>query len=73
VRCIESWLLALDGRKGSERVSSSRAKAILAADGVSNLEEKVARVDAAYVDRIPADARSLSEWLALARAALGNP
>jgi hypothetical protein len=69
VQEIEAWILALSGERGSQRHSD--AKAVLAEKhGITTRAGKVAAVEEADHARIPEDAASLREWLAMAGAAL---
>jgi hypothetical protein len=61
---LEGWILALEGRVGTEELSPQAAKS--AAAGVAR--SFVNRVEAADLGRIPHDAVSLKRWLGRARA-----
>ncbi len=64
VQEIEAWLLALLGERKSERHAD--AKAVLAKKhGITTCIGKVAAVEDADLGRIPPDARSLRDWLAM--------
>lgn len=66
VQEIEAWLLALLGERGSER--HAQAKEVLArGHRIAGLPLKVAVVEGADLDAIPADARSLRAWIDAAR------
>lgn len=69
---IEAWLLALLGESDSEK--HKNAKEVLTKRGHSTLEQKLAIVDGGELGRIPADARSLAQWLERCRIAFqGDP
>jgi hypothetical protein len=69
---LEGWLLALLGERGTERLSTPRATALLAEKGVSAKDgaAMVRVVEEAALDAIPPDAASLRLWLARAEAVL---
>ena len=67
VQCIEAWLLALAGERGTEDLHRARAKAQLEVRA-PDTATKVAIIDVADLDTVPDDARSLHAWLADARA-----
>jgi hypothetical protein len=69
VQCIEAWLLALVGERGTEGLHRARAKTQLEARA-QDTATKVAIIDAADLDALPEDARSLRAWLADAHTAL---
>lgn len=69
VQCIEAWLLAFVGERGTEGLHRTRAKAQLEARA-PDTATKVAIIDAADLDALPEDARSLRAWLADAHTAL---
>ncbi len=68
VRCLESWLLALQGQKRTE--SRGRAKTRLQETGIEGTAAMVESVEQADLDQIPADAKSLRRWLERARTTL---
>lgn len=70
IKKLESWLVALSGRKGSEL--ERRPQEILEQLGVDekNTGEMVAFAEAANLDDVPEDARSLRVWLDRVREAL---
>jgi hypothetical protein len=68
VECIESWILALQGRHNTEtlRVARANAEAIKPLGTTTYVDT----IDSADAQRIPDDARSLLEWRERARRAL---
>jgi hypothetical protein len=69
---LEGWILALLGQRATETLTPHQAEraltdqGIIAKDGLA----MVAVVEEANLDQLPADARSLTAWLAQARAVL---
>lgn len=69
IETLEAWLLALDGRVGTEEIS--RPKDVLAGEGASTTADFVAKIEGADLARLPEDAKSLRVWLGRAREVLG--
>lgn len=71
---LESWLVALSGKKGSEKMRQSHIEKHLAALGVrkKNTADMVRLAKGANLERIPQDAASLQLWLRRAREALAE-
>ncbi|MDC0682562.1 hypothetical protein [Sorangium atrum] len=69
---LGGWILALLGEKATEEMSPLRAQAMLAAKGMmpGDGAAMVRVAEDADLDAVPADATSLGEWLARARAVL---
>jgi hypothetical protein len=72
VPAIEGWILALLGRRGTERLSTERAVRSLAESGVEEKDGPAmsAVAERADLDAIPADAASLRAWIERAREVL---
>jgi hypothetical protein len=72
IRRLESWILALEGRTGSEdaRRPEEALESLQVHQGTRYFVEVV---ESANLDAIPEDARSLRGWLDRAREALGRP
>jgi hypothetical protein len=71
---LEGWMLALLGKTGTESMSSTKASAELAAEGIPSKDgaAMVAVVENAELDRVSPDAESLLHWLEQARSKLGD-
>lgn len=69
---LESWLVALSGTKGSEKMRQSHIEERLAELGVKekNTADMVRLAAEADLERLPQDASSLRRWLDRAREAL---
>ncbi len=72
VERLESWLLALDGRTGTEALRNNKADQELEALGVKpkRTAAMVEHVQRCGIKAIPADAASLRAWIELARSCL---
>lgn len=72
VRTLESWILALAGRRRSEACGPTQTAEALAAIDVKPKDTRgmVAVVERARLDALPVDAASLRTWLARAEDAL---
>jgi hypothetical protein len=77
--CVEGWVLAIGGRPGTERLTSSRAKSDARADGLGVTADYVAAIEAADIGpaprypRIAADAETLRAFLEQAVSMLRAP
>ncbi len=69
---LEAWLLALQGKTGTETLSKAGAQSRLTETGVPSKDTAamVAAVEAASVDAVPRDAEGLRTWLEDAKVAL---
>lgn len=63
---IEAWILACEGRAGSEVVRDPKGD--LAERGITSTAEKVAVIDRVEIDALPTDASSLRRWCGRVRA-----
>lgn len=72
VERLESWLLAVTGRTGSEQLRGGRVDEALAEHGVSakSTEQMLALIERHGLGAVPSDASSLQAWLARVKAAL---
>ena len=63
---IEAWVIACEGRTGSEVVRDPKGD--LAERGITSTAEKVAVIDRVEIDALPSDASSLRRWCGRVRA-----